>query len=86
MWWVCVYLIGHSDYDGADQYVRLAGATIISFAIQLYNDDSIEGYETFDIYIVPSSLPHNIYIGSQSRATVSIVDDDCECFIGYVFV
>ena len=54
--------------------------TSFSFSILIHNDDIIEGYESFDLQIYPSSLPDNIYIGSQSRATVTIVDDDCECF------
>ena len=76
--YVCV---AHTDYSDQSRYIRIpSGVTSFSFRILIYDDDIIEGYETFDLQIYPSSLSDNIYIGSQSRATVTIVDDDCEYF------
>ena len=69
---------GYSDYNDGSYYITiLAGMTNMSFSIQIYNDNRIEGYETFNLYI-DTSLPYNVRLGSHSRATVTIVDDDCE--------
>lgn len=69
---------GGSDYNSRLQYVTIpAGVTSISFSVQIYNDNAIEGYETFFLYISPHSY-NNVHLGSQNRAKVTIVDDDCE--------
>ena len=72
-------------YSGYDYYINSyysvripAGATNMSFSIQIYDDSAIEGYETFNIYISTDLIPNNVRVGSHSRATVTIVDDDCE--------
>ena len=49
-----------------------------SFDYQIYNDDAIEGYEMFYLYIYSSSLRNNVHLGNIGGTTVTIVDDDSE--------
>ena len=75
MWY---WIIGGSDYNAVYNYdVTIpAGETTVSFNYQIYDDNVIEGYETFYLYI-QSSLPHdNIHLGNVNRTKVTIVDDD----------
>ena len=76
MWY---WIIGGSDYNAVYNYdVTIpAGETSTSFNYQIYDDDVIEGYETFYLYIRSSSLPDdNIRLGNINRAMITIVDDD----------
>ena len=73
--------VGDTDYSVQSNSITIpSGVTSFLFRILIHNDDTIEGYESFILQIYPSSLPDNIYIGSQSTATVTIADDDCEYF------
>ena len=78
-----MYVLGHSDYyERTYYYVTIpAGETIVPFSIQIYDDDRIEGLETFYIYIYPSLPYNNIYQGSTTGTTITILDDDCEHFV-----
>ena len=68
----------YNDYYIYSYYIGIpAGMTTVSFSIQINDDSLIEGYESFNIYVHEDSLP-NVYVGSHNRATVTIVDDDCE--------
>ena len=82
---ISVYIADNEDYYYETSNIIIpAGVTSFSFGIQIYNDDTIEDYETFDVYIYyyySSSNDPNIIIGNHSRTTVTIVDDDCEYVI-----
>ena len=75
-----IKITGDIDYDAISYYYVTipAGVTSRSFNYRIYNDDSIEGYETFYLYIYSSSLPDNVRLGNIDRTTVTIVDDDSE--------
>ena len=76
--------IDYGDYNQGSYYVNIPhGVTSFSFRILIHNDNITEGYETFNLQISSSSLPDNVHIGSRSRATVTIVDDDCKYFSSY---
>ena len=68
---------GNDDYGPGNYPVTIpAGATRVPFNIPIVNDNIRETNETFDIIIVPGSLPNRVSRGNPPRATVTIVDDD----------
>ena len=70
-------MIGSCDYDSGRHSVTFpAGVTHISFNINITDDDLFEGPEVFNLAITSSLLPSNVFLGSPSRATVTIVDDE----------
>ena len=78
-----MYVGGRDYYERSYYYVRIsAGVTTVPFSIDIYDDDILEGYETFYLYI-HDSLPYNVHLGSTTGTTVTILDDDCEHLISY---
>ena len=65
-------------YHGPYSVTIRAGVTSVPFDIEIFDDDSREENENFNIYIDVESLPYYITRGSIDYAAVTIVDDDCE--------
>ena len=55
----------------------------MSFNITINNDDILEDDEQFILIINNSSLPDNVITDSNSRATVTIRNDDSKLIISY---
>jgi len=53
----------------------------VSFNITINNDDILEDDEQFILIINSSSLPDNVITDSNSRATVTIRNDDSKLII-----
>ena len=53
-----------------------AGMTNVSFNISIYDDNMLEGSESFILNINPTSLPGSVTVDDPGQATVMIVDDD----------
>ena len=75
-----VYILGYSgDYSIGPYSVYVsAGVTSVPFSIGIRNDNNIERNEIFNIFFDAASLPYNIIADDITRATVTILDDDCE--------
>jgi len=72
-------IIGGNDYDHGPYNVTFpAGETIISFDVSIFNDNTMEGVENFNLIINPSSLPSGVIVGDPGQVTVTIVDDECK--------
>ena len=68
---------GIVDYSSEPYNVILpSGNTTVSFEIKIFNDNILEGNETFNITINAISLPACVNRGNPYEATVTIVDDD----------
>lgn len=50
--------------------------TTASFYVTIINDSVVEHDEKFELIIKPNSLPRNVIIGSPSRVTVILRNDD----------
>jgi len=76
------FVIGaNKDYFSGPYYIVFtAGMTEAVFNITVNDDDILEGTETFNITINPSSLPNNVTIGGLDEAVVTIVDNDGEFY------
>ena len=69
----------NDDYNPGVYFIIIpANETIIPFDITIVNDDMLEVNEGFDITIMSGSLPNRITSGDAIKATVTIVNDDCE--------
>ncbi len=51
--------------------------TRVPFDIPIYDDNILEGNESFILTISPSSLPTGVTVGDPGQATVTIVDIEC---------
>ena len=68
------------DYDSGPYNVTFSAMeTRILFNISIIDDDESEDNETFNLIIDESSLSKGVTVGMTSQATVTIVNDDCEC-------
>ena len=68
--------IENVDYDpGAYSILFSAGETIKSFNISIFDNDTFEALETFNLIINPSSF---VSLGTPHQAVTRIVDDDGE--------
>ena len=79
----CVHLwyhpIGgiHHDYHPEllnDTVIFPAGKKDAKFNISVNNDGVVESSETFNIIIVPTSLPSGVTLGNLHEVTVTITD------------
>ena len=70
-----VYWIG-MDYNSGPFTVKFsAGMTRVPFNVSIHEDNILEGNETFNLIIDPSSLPSKVNV-ANGQATVTIVDND----------
>ena len=77
MWQSYNFYIGNDDYHSGPYYVTLTpGATHFPFNISVFDDDTIEKDETFQLVIDPSSLPCGVTVSGSGKATVTILNDD----------
>ena len=80
---LCMLYTNHSlggvDYTAGLYTVTFpAGQTGASFGITIYDDNILEGSETFTIEVDSSSLLTGVSVGGTSQATVAIDNDDCK--------
>ena len=69
-----LYFIGSADYDpGPYNILFSAGETIKPFNILIFDNDTFEALETFNLIISPSSF---VSLGITHQAVVRITDDD----------
>jgi len=74
----CFDTIGGVDYaPGPYAVVFTAGEVIALFDFLIFNDNIMEGSETFTLTINSSSTPDGV---SGGQAAVTIMDDDSELF------
>ena len=75
---IILYYIGGNDYTSGPFTVTFnAEITRASFSVSIIDDNVLEGNETFDLTIDPSSLANNkITVGDPGQVTVTIVDND----------
>ena len=50
--------------------------TLVSFSINITDDELFEGPETFNVAILSGSLPRLVNLGEHNRAAITIVDDE----------
>ena len=68
------YTIESVDYDpGPYSILFLAGETIKSFNISIFDNNTFEALETFNLIINPSSF---VSLGTPHQAVTRIMDDD----------
>ena len=69
--------LGGADYDDSVVNVTFpVGDTsyIAFFEISIYNDNLVEGNESFTLAIVNSTLPEGVSLGMPNELVVTIVD------------
>ena len=70
-------MTGGEDYViGPYSIVFTAGIKQAKFNVAINNDRIFETDETFTLTINSSSLPSDVIVNDQDKATVTIVDDD----------
>ena len=52
-----------------------------SFFVKIINDFSFEQDEIFKVIIDPISLPYGMVLGEYAESIITIVDDDCKCYM-----
>ena len=69
---------GGKDYNSEPIFIKFdTETTRVSFNVPVLEDKVLEGNETFNLIIDPSSLTNNkITVGDPDQATVTIVDND----------
>ena len=85
---IYVHSIGSVDYHSGPYDVTFpAGQTNASFDVIINNDNILERNENFSLtIIVMKSLPRNVTTNAIAQATVTIIDNDSECWNNlYVF-
>ena len=66
--------IGSSDYDpGPYTILFSAGETIKSFNISVFDNNTFEALESFNLTINPPSFG---FVGNPHQAVITIIDDD----------
>ena len=71
---------GGEDYTVGPFTVEFSSEVLrVPFSVSIINDNILEGNETFNLIINPSSLPSEVTVTNPSQATVVIVDDDGMC-------
>ena len=69
-----------NDYSPGPYNITLSSGDVrVSFNISIEDDIILETSEEFLLSIDPSSLPDGVTVGSESNATVIIVDNNGEC-------
>ena len=75
----CHNFIDNNDYDAGPYTITiLAGENDVTFSVSITDDNIREQSETFNLIIDESSLPSGVTSSYSSRATVTIMDDDCK--------
>ena len=70
-------MTGGEDYIiGPYNVIFTAGIEEAKFNVTINNDRIFEMNETFTLTINSSSLPSDVIVNDQDKATVTIVDDD----------
>ena len=65
------------DYNSGPYTVQFnVGVTRVSFNVSINNDNILEGDETFNLNIDPSSLPISVIVGDPGQTTVTILTND----------
>ena len=81
-----VWFLGGSDFIyGPNKVTIPAGQTSMSFNISIVDDTMQEGNESFDLFIVPRSLPNRVTQGNPSSITINILDDDGKSLIKFTY-
>ena len=71
---------GGVDYNSGPYNVQFdAGVTRVSFNVSINDDNLLEGSETFNLIIDPSSLPDSIAVDNPGQTTVTILANDGNC-------
>ena len=66
-----------NDYtSGLYNVMFPAGSTSVLFDVNIANDDTVEGNETFSLSIIPSLVPDRVIMGNPRQSAVTIVDND----------
>jgi len=69
-----------NDYGPGPYNITIpSGDVRVSFDISIADDTILETSEEFLLRIDPSSLPDGVTVGSESNATVIIVDNNGKC-------
>jgi len=74
---MCLSALGGIDYNSSPLNITfLAGDNSYRafFEIPIYNDNLVEGNETFSLAIVASSLPEGVGLGRPQEVTVTITE------------
>ena len=65
------------DYDSGPYNILFsAGQTSVKFNVSIIDNDLLEDNETFNLTIIPSSLPSKVNTSNPAQVTVTIVDDE----------
>ena len=75
------YTGGIDYFPGPFSVTFPAGVTSVPFNVTLADDDLVEPYETFTLYIDTSSLPDSVKRVYPYSVSVTIVDDDSKFLI-----
>jgi len=76
----CFYTGTDNDFGpGPYNITLLKGDVRVSFNISIEDDIILETTEEFMLSIDPSSLPDGVTAGSESNATVIVLDNNGEC-------
>jgi len=71
--------IENHDYFHGQHIITIpARSTKWQFNITILNDKILEADETFYVSILSGSLPDHVSTINSSRASVTIIDDDCK--------
>ena len=70
------HFAGNEDYASRPFSLRfIAGVAVFPLRIQINDDDTFEGNESFVLTIDSASLPDNVIINDPSRVDIIISDD-----------
>ena len=72
------YVGGGVDYNNSGPYTVQfnVGLTRVLLTVSIYDDNILEGNETFNLSIGTSSLPSRVTIGNPGETMVTILDND----------
>ena len=69
--------VGGDDYSSGPYTVIFpAGYTSVKFNVSINDDNILDDRESFNLTIIPSSLPVSINVITPAQVTVTIVDDE----------
>ena len=78
------YLTGGEDYDtGPSTHMKIifpAGTPFVEFHVAVIDDNIFEQTETFQVTILPVSLPYGVILGNITTTMVDIVDEESKYF------
>ena len=70
------------DYNtGPYVFTILSGMTSIAVNVTIISDNILEENEIFYLTVNSFSLPDDVTAGNPFQATVTILNDDCKCFM-----